>query len=112
MTKSLPITAIFRNSFRYMSSHWPMLSLFTILSFAGIYFLGSFNIRDNLQGGIIYLLYTYLFYFCFVRVYFNRKPLLKKHEFIHALIRIITIALLAFASLMLLETAILFFLWL
>lgn len=112
MTKSLPITTIFRNSFRYMSSHWPMLSLFTILSFAGIYFLGSFNIRDNLLGGIIYLLYTYLFYFCFVRVYFNRKPLLKKHEFIHALIRIITIALLAFASLMLLETAILFFLWL
>ena len=64
MTKSLPITTIFRNSFRYMSSHWPMLSLFTILSFAGIYFLGSFNIRDNLQGGIIYLPVLFLLRTC------------------------------------------------
>ncbi len=112
MTKHLPIIDIFRNSFRYMFDHWQMLSLFTLLSFMGIYLLGSFNIRDNLPGAAFYLLYTYLFYFCFVRVYFKRKPLFKKHDFIQALIRIITISLLAFASLMLMEVVILFFLWL
>jgi len=112
MTSKLPIYNIFRNSVKYMSLHWQMLGIFTALSFAGIYLLGNFNLRDNWAGSIIYLIYTYLFYFCFVRAYFNRRPLLKKAEFINALIRIITITLLAFACLMFMESAILFFLWL
>lgn len=112
MPKRLSITDIFRNSFRYMCLNWQILSLFFIFSFAGIYLLGGFNIAENLLGGSIYLLYTYLFYFCFVRVFFKRKRLLPKNEFINALIRMITISLTGFACLMLLETIILFGLWL
>ena len=103
MSNRLPVFDVFRNSFRYMLEHYRILSLFCIFSFLGIY---------NLLGGAFYLLYTYLFYFIFVRVYFNRQKLFSKPEFINALVRIITISLLAFASLMLLETAVLFFLWL
>ena len=112
MSNRLPVFDVFRNSFRYMLEHYRILSLFCIFSFLGIYMLGGFNLADNLLGGAFYLLYTYLFYFIFVRVYFNRQKLFSKPEFINALVRIITISLLAFASLMLLETAVLFFLWL
>lgn len=112
MTKRLPVYSIFKQSFAYMIANYQMLSLFCGLSFLGIYMLGGFNLTDNLIGGAFYLLYTYLFYFIFVRVYFKRRPLFKKDEFLNALVRIITISLLAFASLMLLETIFLFFLWL
>lgn len=112
MSNRLPVFDVFRNSFRYMLEHYRILSLFCIFSFLGIYMLGGFNLADNLLGGAFYLLYTYLFYFIFVWVYFNRQKLFSKPEFINALVRIITISLLAFASLMLLETAVLFFLWL
>lgn len=107
MSNRLPVFDVFRNSFRYMLEHYRILSLFCIFSFLGIYMLGGFNLADNLLGGAFYLLYTYLFYFIFVRVYFNRQKLFSKPEFINALVRIITISLLAFASLMLLETAVL-----
>lgn len=112
MTNQLPIFGIFKQSFRYIAENYRTLSIFFILSFAGIYMLGGFNLADNLLGGAVYLLYTYLFYFAFVRVYFKRRPLFKRAEFFNALVRIITISLLAFASLMLLETIFLFFLWL
>ena len=112
MSNRLPVFDVFCNSFRYIAENYRTLSIFFILSFAGIYMLGGFNLADNLLGGAVYLLYTYLFYFAFVRVYFKRRPLFKRAEFINALVRIITISLLAFASLMLLETIFLFFLWL
>lgn len=111
MTKRLPVYRIFKQSFAYMTANYQILGLFCGLSFLGIYMLGGFNLTDNLIGGAFYLLYTYLFYFIFVRVYFKRRPLFKQAEFLNALVRIITISLLAFASLMLLETIFLFFLW-
>ena len=89
MSNRLPVFDVFRNSFRYMLEHYRILSLFCIFSFLGIYMLGGFNLADNLLGGAFYLLYTYLFYFIFVRVYFNRQKLFSKPEFINALVRII-----------------------
>lgn len=112
MTQHLSVFQIFHQSYQYIKSHLPNLSLFFVLSFSGIYLLGGFNLMDNPLGGLIYIIYTYLFYFCFVRVYFKRRPLLKKSEFINALIRAVTISLLAFAFLMLLKMLLLFGLWL
>ena len=112
MTQHLSVFQIFHQSYQYIKSHLPSLSLFFVLSFSGIYLLGGFNLMDNPLGGLIYLIYTYLFYFCFVRVYFKRRPLLKKSEFINAFVRALTISLLAFAFLMLLKMLFLFGLWL
>lgn len=112
MTQHLPIFQIFNQSYLYIKSHLACLSLFFIMSFGGIYLLGGFNLMDNPLGGLLYLSYTYLFYFCFVRVYFECRPLLKKSEFINALVRAVTISLLAFAFLMFLKMLLLFGLWL
>lgn len=112
MTTRLPILQIFHQSYLYTKSHLPSLSLFYLLSFSGIYLLGGFNLLNNPMGGLLYLSYTYLFYFCFVRVYFKRHPLLKKDAFFNALIRAVTISLLAFAFLIFLKTLLVFGLWL
>ncbi len=112
MTKHLPIFSIFYHSYLHIKHHLASLSIFFLLSFVGIYLLGGFNLMDNPLGGLIYIIYTYIFYFCFVRVYFKRRPLIKKAEFINALIRAITISLLAFACLMFLKMLLLFGLWL
>ncbi len=112
MTKLLPIFPIFQQSYFYIKQHLLSLSTFFLLSFMGIYLLGGFNLMDNPVGGLIYIIYTYLFYFCFVRVYFKRRPMFKKVEFINALVRAVTISLLAFAFLLLLKMLLLFGLWL
>lgn len=112
MINNLPILKIFHQSYQYTTKHLPTLGIFFILSFIGIYLLGGFNFMDNPLNGVLYLSYTYLFYFCFVRVYFNRHPILKKAEFINALIRAVTISLLAFACLMFIKMLIFFGLWL
>lgn len=112
MPQHLSVFQIFHQSYQYIKSHLPSLSLFFVLSFSGIYLLGGFNLMDNPLGGLIYIIYTYLFYFCFVRVYFKRRPLLKKSAFINAFVRALTISLLAFAFLMLLKMLFLFGLWL
>ena len=64
MTKHLPIFSIFYHSYLHIKHHLASLSIFFLLSFVGIYLLGGFNLMDNPLGGLIYIIYTYIFYFC------------------------------------------------
>lgn len=101
MNQQLPLWQTIKNSFEYMAKNLPIIGCFYIFSFAAIYLIQRFNASQNLLVMLAYLIYTYLFYYFFVSVYYKQKPLFNRQNFYNSLIRISAILLLAFAALLL-----------
>lgn len=106
MTGKLSVFTLLQSSWRYLSANFVLSACLFVFSFAGIYLAQRFNAPSSLPLISLYLAYTYLFYFFFARIYFNRKPLFDRTAFTNALVRILAVILLAFACILLLKIAI------
>lgn len=103
MNAKLPIFLILKNSFEYLFMNLPIIGCFYFFSFAAIYLIQRFNVAQSMLVMLGYLIYTYLFYYFFVSVYFKQKPLFNRQNFYNSIIRISAILLLAFATLLLVK---------
>lgn len=112
MIKTLSFNSIVSRSFKSVKQRLKPLCLFFVLSFIGIYTAQIADPTDSLIQTLLYLSYTYLFYYFFTRFYFNRQPLWNFASFKNALIRMIAILLLAFAGLVLLRISLYALFWL
>lgn len=103
MNTKLPILLTIKNSFEYIFKNLPIIACFYVFSFSAIYLIQRFNAAQSMLVMLGYLIYTYLFYYFFVSVYFKQKPLFNRQNFYNSLIRIAAILLLAFATLLLIK---------
>ena len=91
--------------FETISSMRENLQIFAY--FALIFAIGNYIFikLENINKSLFWphLLMIYAFYYAFIRVYFNQKPIFEKNNFIHTAAKMIVIVLLAFASVMFLR---------
>lgn len=112
MDTKLSLRNILWESCLFLRQNYILSLSFFLLAYAAVYYAQALNISTNLPIVFAYLIYTYFFYYFFVCFYFKQKILLNKRRFANALIRMVAILLLAFATLVILKIGfrILFFL--
>ena len=112
MDTKLSLRNILWESCLFLRQNYILSLSFFLLAYAAVYYAQALNISTNLPIVFAYLIYTYFFYYFFVCFYFKQKILLNKRRFANALIRMVAILLLAFATLLILKIGfkILFFL--
>ena len=103
MPSKLPLMDILLQSIKYLAQNMRLTGCFFVFSFAAIYFIQRFHTAGSQSVMFLYMLYTYLFYYLFVVVFFQKRPLFSKENFINAAIRIFAVLLLAFAVLLLIK---------
>ncbi len=96
MKKELSVRRLFIDSLGFIGNNIPLLCVLTIFSFAGSYLAGVFGAYKNLSVFLLYGVFIYFFYFCFVSLYFGQKPLITKEKFVDSLIKFITVVAFSF----------------
>ena len=101
MNKEMSVRQIFIDTLEFISNNKAILCVMTFLSFIGSYIAANSNISlQNPFYGFLYGLYIYAFYYLFVGLYCQNKPLITKEKFVDSLIKLLIIVVLSLSILL------------
>lgn len=103
MNRKLSLRQPLKDSFENIFKDFRLIGCFYVFAFAAIYLIQRFNASQNILVLLGYLVYTYFFYFFFIRAFYKMRPIFSKADLVNSLIRISAIFLLAFAALLLVK---------
>ena len=96
MKKEMSIRQIFIDTLEFISNNKFILCFMTFLSFIGSYFAASSNISlSNPFYAFLYGLYIYSFYYLFIAMYCQNKPLVTKEKIVDSFIKLLIILILS-----------------
>ena len=96
MKKEMSVRQIFIDTLGFIGNNKVILCFMTFLSFIGSYVIASADISlKNPFFAFIYALYIYAFYYLFVSLYCQKKPLITKEKFVDSVIKLIIISMLS-----------------
>ncbi len=100
MKKEMSVRQIFIDSLEFIGNNKFPLCFMTFLSFIGSYIASSSSISlRNPFYGFLYGIYIYAFYYLFVGMYCQNKPLITKEKIVDSLIKLLVIAALSLSIL-------------
>ena len=96
MKKEMSVRQIFIDTLEFIGNNKAILVFMTFLSFIGSYLPAALNISlKNPFFGFLYAMYIYGFYYLFVALYCQNKPLITKEKLVDSFIKIIIITALS-----------------
>ena len=96
MKKEMSVRQIFIDTLEFIGNNKIILCFMTFLSFIGSYVIASTDISlKNPFFAFLYALYIYAFYYLFVGLYCQKKPLITKENIVDSVIKLIVIATLS-----------------
>ncbi len=96
MKKEMSVRQIFIDSLEFIGNNKFILCFMTFLSFIGSYITASSNISlHNPFYGFLYCIYVYSFYYLFVGLYCQNKPLVTKEKIVDSFIKLLIISALS-----------------
>lgn len=85
MQKRLSILALSTDVFGFIGHNLLLLTVLTLFSFAGSYLFNVLAAYHLKLAAVPYGVYIYLYYYAFIALYYNQKPLLSKEKFLESL---------------------------
>ena len=81
MQKRLSILALSNDVFGFIGHNLLLLTVLTFFSFAGSYLFNVLAAYHHKFAVLPYAIYIYLYYYAFIALYYNQKPLFSKEKF-------------------------------
>ena len=101
MKKEMSVRQIFIDTLEFIGNNKAILVFMTFLSFIGSYLPAALGVSlYNPFFGFLYAVYIYAFYYLFVALYCQNKPLITKEKIVDSFIKLIIIAVLSFCFLL------------
>ncbi|MBE6451332.1 MAG: hypothetical protein E7016_05145 [Alphaproteobacteria bacterium] len=101
MKKEMSVRQIFIDTLEFIGNNKAILVFMTFLSFIGSYLPAALNISlKNPFFGFLYAMYIYGFYYLFVALYCQNKPLITKEKLVDSFIKLIIITALSLCFIM------------
>lgn len=91
MKKEVSIRQLLLDSLGFIGNNAVLLGFLALLSYAGSYVSLYIGIARTPFLLLLYGVYIYLFYFLFISLYYDKKPLLNKERIIDSLFKMLTI---------------------
>lgn len=96
MKKEVSVRQVFIDSLEFISNNKAILLFMTFLSFIGSYFASSAGVSfRNPFFVFLYGIYIYAFYYLFVGLYCQQKPLVTKEKIVDSVIKLLVITALS-----------------